>query len=248
LDAPENQPESSSGLLLQPMTGLLLKQQVWGPLLIITGVFALFTWLHTGSELGAVDYVRIAAGVLLVITGIGIMFVQLRRDVVSMEDPLAVGKAEPELAVVQLGKNYELLRRQTTQGFILAGVFMALGLLVILAGSAGQLFGFTSTGSNLTTVAGIIMEFISGTSLFIYRLNFNRLNETSDRLDSTWRVLTAYRLTESLPEEKKAEATMKLIDALIAASGKAPAANKALQPTGAAPRRSRVQGRANGAG
>jgi hypothetical protein len=92
---------------------------------------------------------------------------------------------------------------------------MALGLLVILSGSLGDLFGWTKEGSNLTTIAGIIMEFISGTALFIYSINFNRLNKTTDKLESTWCILTAYRLTDTLPEEKKAEATMKLIDALI---------------------------------
>ena len=97
----------------------------------------------------------------------------------------------------------------------MAGTFMALGLLVILSGSLGELFGLTKEGSNLTTIAGIIMEFISGTSLLIYRINFKRLNETSDKLEGTWRILTAHRLTDSLPEEKKTEATMQLINALI---------------------------------
>ena len=134
------------------------------------------------------------------------------------------------------------LERQTVMGKV------SRRWLVSLAGSAGQLFGFTAAGSNLTTVAGIIMEFISATSVLIYRLNFNRLNETSDRLDATWRVLTAYRLAESLPDEKKTEATLRLIDALIASSEKSAAPNKALHPAGAASRRSRGQGQSRGLG
>jgi hypothetical protein len=245
-----DKPEDKSMLLsiFSPWQDMLLKQQVWGPLLVIGGVFALFSLLQTGHELGLVDYVRIIAGILLVVAGVGMMFFQLRRDVASVETPVVAGKAEPELVVVQLGKNYELLRRQTTQGFILAGVFMSLGLLVILAGSAGQMFGFTAVGSNLTTIAGIIMEFISATSLLIYRLNFNRLNETSDRLDATWRVLTAYRLTESLPDETKSEATLKLIEALISASSKVAVRKKVRQPTEATSRRSRVQDQGRGPG
>ena len=123
--------------------------------------------------------------------------------------------SQPEYTIVQLSKNYELLRRQTTQGFILSGIFMALGFLAILSGSAGSLFGFTKEGSNLTTVAGVIMEFISGTSLLIYRINFKRLNETTDKLDGAWRVLTAHKLTADLPPEKRVEATMELIRALL---------------------------------
>jgi len=67
----------------------------------------------------------------------------------------------------------------------------------------------------LGVIAGIVTEFISGTAIFIYRDNFARLNKTSDRLDESWRVLTAYKLTEELPEDKKSEATLNLITALI---------------------------------
>jgi hypothetical protein len=199
---------------------ILSKRQVWGPLLIVLGTLAIFTLTLRSTTIGFQVYVGSGIGVFLISAGIVMMFWQLRQEVLTedAEAPTA-SSAQPEHAVNQLSKNYEVLRRQTTQGFILAGVFMSLGLLVILSGSAGQFFGFTAQGSNLTTVAGVIMEFISGTSLLIYRLKFKRLNETSDRLDATWRVLTAHRLAETLPEEKKAEATIKLIDALIAAPG-----------------------------
>jgi hypothetical protein len=196
---------------------LLMKQNGWGPLLIGTGTFCIFALrfdlLNSGTLAG---YAALVLAMLLVLAGIYMMFYQLRRDAVRSDSTtLGDADAKPEHVVFQLSKNYELLRRQTTQGFILAGVFMSLGLLVILSGSAGQVFGLTAQGSNLTTIAGLIMEFISGTSLLIYRLNFKRLNETSDRLDATWRVLTAHQLAASLPDEKKAEATIKLIDALV---------------------------------
>ena len=155
----------------------------------------------------SIHYIGTGVSVILVIAGIWMMFYQLKSEdkTLSITTDSDGKAAAPEHAVIQLSKNYEVLRRQTTQGFILAGTFMALGLLVILSGSLGELFGLTKEGSNLTTIAGMIMEFISGTSLFIYRINFKRLNETSDKLESTWRILTAYRLTDDLPEEKKTE-------------------------------------------
>lgn len=54
------------------------------------------------------------------------------------------------------------------EGFVLAGTFMALGILVILAGSVGEMFGFTKAASNLTTVAGVVVEAISGLGLYLF--------------------------------------------------------------------------------
>jgi hypothetical protein len=199
------------------LSNTLMRRQAWPPFLIGIGAFAFFSIIMKDTQNPTtMHYVATGIAVLLIVTGIIMMFYQLRADETVIESgALPEGTAQPEYAVVQLSKNYEILRRQTTQGFIMSGVFMALGFLVILAGSAGALFGLTNQGSQLTTVAGMIMEFISGTSLLIYRINFKRLNETTDKLDSTWNILTAYRLTDGLPEDKKAEATMQLIESLI---------------------------------
>jgi hypothetical protein len=191
--------------------------------LVIIGAFALFAMqarmlpLMGSHSVGFLDYTGAAIAVVIVLAGLLMMFVQLRGDATAPIGTVAdnIRRADPEHIVVQLGKNYDLLRRQTTQGFILAGLFMGLGVLVILSGSVGKLFGLTDSKSDLVSVAGVIMEVISGTSLLVYRINFKRLNDTSDRLDATWRILTANRLAESLPENRKSEATMKLIDALI---------------------------------
>jgi hypothetical protein len=196
---------------------LLLRRQIWGPFLISVGAYLLFALRFGESDQSFfTTFVKVGISIALVLAGIVMMFYQLRSDelVVSSttSDDLT---SSPEYTVVQLSKNYEIRRRQTTQGFVLSGVFMALGFLVILSGSAGSLFGFTREGSNLTTVAGVLMEFISGTSLLVYRINFRRLNETTDRLDGAWRVLTAHKLVEGLGEGKREEATMKLIDALL---------------------------------
>jgi drug/metabolite transporter (DMT)-like permease len=196
---------------------ILTQRQTKGPFLIIAGCALLYLLSQKASENPSpLLYGFAALLAAVVLAGVVLMFRELGATELSAQAvPLPESSDQLEMAVTQLSKNYELLRRQLTQGFILAAVFMILGIIVILSGSVGQLFGLTHTGSNLASVAGIIMEFISGTALFMYRINFKRLGETSDKLQQTWKILTAFRLTESLPEQQKAEATMSLIKALI---------------------------------
>jgi hypothetical protein len=150
--------------------------------------------------------------IFLILLGIYLIFrspgiVPKKEEEVSLS-----ASGDAEYIVRQLSRNYEILRAQTNQGFLLSGIFMAIGLLIIVF----SLFFLPSNGlensvANLGILAGIFTEFISGTALFLYRLNFTRLNETSDRLDDSWKVLAAYNLTIGLPDDKKAEATMGLI-------------------------------------
>jgi Na+/melibiose symporter-like transporter len=194
---------------------MLSRRETQGPALIVIGCLLLFS-IRSSDSTSPIFYGFAVLLGLIVLAGILMTFHQLRRAEIQVEqEPLPESSDQLEHAVTQLSKNYELLRRQSTQGFILASVFMLLGLIVILSGSVGQLFGFASTSSNLTSVAGIISEFISGTALLIYRINFKRLNETSDKLQQMWKMLTAYRLTAKLPEEQKATATMSVINALL---------------------------------
>jgi len=218
---------------ISEMSRILLRRQIWGPFLTIVGAYILFVFVPRQADRvpALMDMIRAGLAVALVLAGIFMMFHQLRSDervALPMSQPADQSSGQPEYTVAQLSKNYELLRRQTTQGFILSGVFMALGLLVILSGSAGKLFGFASQGGNLATVAGLLMEFISGTSLLVYRINFNRLNETTDKLDGAWRILTAHRLAQSPPEERRAEATLRLVDALLKSPTSGPPPNRAV--------------------
>jgi hypothetical protein len=117
--------------------------------------------------------------------------------------------------VQQLSRNFDILRAQTNQGFLLSGIFMAIGLLIIIASLFAPSLGLKTEGvDNLGVLSGVVTEFISGSALLLYRINFSRLNQTSDRLDDAWRVLAAFNLTRELPEEKKADATMQLISSL----------------------------------
>jgi hypothetical protein len=70
-------------------------------------------------------------------------------------------------------------------------------------------------------------------NVLVYRINFRRLNETTERMDGAWCVLTAHKLAEGLGEGKREEATMKLIDACVkpAAPGREEPPNIGTHPT-----------------
>ena len=92
---------------------------------------------------------------------------------------------------------------------------MALGLCVILAGAVGNLFGFTTQGINLTTVAGVVVEMVSALGLYLFNQTFRQLNATSDKLHESWRILAAFNQAEKLPDDKRVQVIEKLITTLI---------------------------------
>lgn len=195
----------------------LSREGFWGPFLVLAGIgVSYFASLRVGGFLSAGDYIILSSGVFLAVAGVVLMFRQLSRTVPLGEVTPSVSDGDDAGYVVrQLSRNFEILRAQTSQGFLLSGVFMAVGLLIIVGSLFAPSFGLKTQGvERLGVVAGVVTEFISGSALFLYRLNFARLNQTSDRLDDAWRVLAAYKLTRELPEDKKAEATVQLIGAL----------------------------------
>ena len=111
--------------------------------------------------------------------------------------------------------HYDILRQQATQGFILAAIFMALGVLVILTGAVGDMFGFKKEASNLTTVAGVVIEAISGLGMYLFNRTFQQLNTTSDRLHDLWRLLAAFKRAEALPDGPRSEVITNLINRLV---------------------------------
>jgi len=162
-----------------------------------------------------IDYLAIGFGFMIAIAGIFILIKDIGKQPENISIESSVGSSDIEHTVSQLGKNYDILRKQATQGFLLAGTFMAMGILVILAGSLGEMFGFTKTAGNLTTVAGVIIEVVSALGLYLFKETFKRLNATSDRLHEMWKLLAAFKKAETLPEEKKSEVIVALINKLI---------------------------------
>jgi len=92
---------------------------------------------------------------------------------------------------------------------------MALGVLVILTGAVGDMFGFKKEASNLTTVAGVVIEAISGLGMYLFNRTFQQLNTTSDRLHDLWRLLAAFKRAEALPDGPRSEVITNLINRLV---------------------------------
>jgi hypothetical protein len=197
--------------------GIRLVKSSPGVLLVALGFLTIYfiAGIRSGSEPTIVTYLAIGFSFVMALAGIVLLFRDLSRPGLAESEFDVNESSDIENAVRQLGKNYDILRRQATQGFVLAGTFMGLGILVILAGSLGEMFGFTKATSNLTIVAGVIVEAVSGLGLYLFKETFARLNSTSDRLHEMWRILAAFQKAETLPDEKKSDVVVSLINKLV---------------------------------
>jgi hypothetical protein len=190
----------------------------WGPFLVVAGLVLLY-FSSNYVQPRAFDYAMLGAGSLVVLAGVALMFRQLGAPPTPSAYAPGKGHDDATYLVQQLHRNFEILRAQTNQGFLLSSVFMAIGLALIVLSLFAPSLGLKTEGiSGLGVLAGVVTEFISATALVLYRLNFARLNQTSDRLDDAWRVLAAFKLTTELPEEKRSEATLQLVTALTRSS------------------------------
>jgi hypothetical protein len=60
-----------------------------------------------------------------------------------------------------------------------------------------------------------VIETISGIGLYLFRSTFNRLNRNSDVLLETWKILAAFKKADSLPEDRRADVQVELIQRLV---------------------------------
>lgn len=178
-------------------------------------IYLLAALIIGDEEPSTIDYLAIGFGFMVAIAGIFLLFKDLGSQTENVSLESSVGSSDIKLAVAKLGKNYDILRKQTTQGFVLSGSFMAMGILVILAGSLGEMFGFTKAVGNLTTVAGVVIVAVSALGLYLFKETFKRLNATSDRLYEMWKLLAAFKKAEALPGDKKNDVIVGLINKLV---------------------------------
>ena len=191
------------------------KKRNMGFALVILGLVLIYILLQSTRSFDFIAYLSIIIAIILILAGINMADTELQIDNI---EKLPESSTEIEQAITQLNRNYNLLRDQTSNGFSIAVIFMFLGLIVILIGSLGVMFGYASKGDNLTLTAGIILEFISGASLVIYDKNFKRLNLISDNLNETWKILAAFKKAETLtdgPDDVRTKVKIDLINALI---------------------------------
>lgn len=153
------------------------REGFWGPLLVLAGLLVFyFASIRIGGEIRSIDYLIVGGGIFLAFAGVLLMFRQLAASskMVEVESP---NGEDASYVGRQLSRNFEVLHAQTNQGFFLSGVFMAVGLLILVGSLFAPSLGLTTEGvSGLGILAGIVSEFISGTALVLYRLNFARLN------------------------------------------------------------------------
>lgn len=169
-----------------------------------------------GPRLGAVPYLVIAFGFLVGVAGIVLLFRDVEQPGAEPVgfDP-AKAASDMERVLGQLGMNYDILRQQTKIGFVLAALFMALGISVILAGATGEFLGYTDGTSGVTAVAAVIIESISMIGFYLFRISFKELTATSERLHGMLLLLDAFKRAETLPKEQKTEVMVKLIQRLV---------------------------------
>lgn len=221
--------------LLKGMPGIVLVQLLRGLpgiFLVAAGGMMIYfaATLTAGTHLNPVPYV-VAFGFLIAAAGIVLLFREMGQAGAERAgfDP-SKAASDIERVLGQLGKNYDILRQHTKAGFILAALFMTLGILVILAGSAGQLLGFTEQPNGVTAVAGLIVESVSVIGFYLFRTSFKELTATSERLHAMLLLLDAFKRAEALPQDQKTQVTVALIQRLVDYGG---ADQSAAQPKAA---------------
>lgn len=207
--------------LLKGLPGAIIVQLLRGlPGILLVAAGGVSIYFAVISASGAVPapilYLVVGFGFLIALAGIVILFRELgpaAAERAGFEAPKAT--SDIERVVAQLSKNYEILRQQTKAGFVLAAVFMGLGILVILAGAGGQVLGLAQEATGAAAVAGTIIEAVSVLGFYLFRTSFKELTVVSERLHEVLLLLAAFKRAEELPKEQKTEVTMELIERLV---------------------------------
>lgn len=103
--------------------------------------------------------------------------------------------------VRELREYYVISKRQATNAFSASLLVCFLGFVIYITG----IIAFVSSGENallLTTIAGTIVEVISGLFFWLYRQTLAQLNIYHQRLGTTEKYLTAIRLADKMGEDK----------------------------------------------
>ncbi len=182
-------------------------------LLIVAGLLVLYFQFPLGIfQLSIVLMIIFTSlGFMLIVAGIVALFYDLKMKDTRDKGLLEQRSSDVVYAVKLLSKNYDVLRKQATLGFILSSVFLSLGIIIILMGAVGEILGFTKSAGNLSTIAGVVIELISGVGMYLFRETFRRINQTSDNLQGMWRILAGFKEATKLPENSKSEVIANLI-------------------------------------
>lgn len=116
--------------------------------------------------------------------------------------------------VRELREYYIISKRQATNAFSASLIVCFLGFIVYIAG----IIVFVISGENtlvLTTIAGTIVEVISGLFFWLYRHAIKQLNIYHQRLGSTEKYLTAIRLVDKMGQDKQDDMYKHIIECVL---------------------------------
>ena len=168
-----------------------------------------------GVFVGAVTYLCFT--VALMSTESDIRRKLIDCETVTLQD--ALSDTDPYNDLVKL--NYKYLdqyylqtREQTQRGFIATMVVSLFGALLIGAGVIAIFLGATDS-AYVTSASGIVTEFISAVFFYLYNKTVSSMRNYHNKLVMAQNISIALAAADSLPEEKRTEAKMKIIDELI---------------------------------
>ena len=116
--------------------------------------------------------------------------------------------------VRELREYYIISKRQATNAFSASLMVCFLGVVIYIAG----IIAFIMSGENallLTTIAGTIVEVISGLFFWLYRYAIQQLNIYHQRLGTTEKYLTAIRLVDKMRQEKHDDMYKHIIECVL---------------------------------
>ncbi len=116
--------------------------------------------------------------------------------------------------VRELREYYIISKRQATNAFSASLIVCFLGFVIYIAG----IIAFVSSGENallLTTIAGTIVEVISGLFFWLYRYAITQLNIYHQRLGATEKYLTAIQLVDKMGQDKQDDMYKHIIECVL---------------------------------
>ncbi|OGC43028.1 hypothetical protein A2Y85_03090 [candidate division WOR-3 bacterium RBG_13_43_14] len=134
---------------------------------------------------------------------------------------------EPQDAISMMRRNvaelkgyYIITRQQASNAFTSALVACFLGFLIF---AAGLLVIYLSPDKSdiipYSTIAGVVVEVISGLFFWLYSRALKQINIFHKQLDESQQFLTAIQVTANISREKRDEIYEKIINNLISGKG-----------------------------
>lgn len=174
-------------------------------ILVTPTFFAVGHWLE--SDGGALTTVSFFLTLSLLWTG-------FERLTVRRETPAFPSLADDiEVVFAQLSSNFEVIRRQATQGYLLAAFFFVVGFAALLVSAFGGPLGLDTDVRVSTAVASAVMQFVSGGGVYLYNRSVIQLERTSTAMLDIWRSRAALQEARegNLPPDEEARLVADLI-------------------------------------